>query len=78
MFKAKYGLLNGDWKNMLRLGFAECFRVVKPNGVIIFKWSEHDHPLKEILALTQEKPLFGHKTGKQARTHWITFLKHGS
>jgi hypothetical protein len=29
----------------------------------------------EILKLTDEKPLFGHKSGKQSKTHWITFMK---
>lgn len=27
------------------------------------------------LALTPEKPLIGHRSGKTARTHWVTFLK---
>ena len=25
--------------------------------------------------LTPEKPLFGHKTGKLSKTHWVAFLK---
>ncbi len=33
-------------------------------------------PVSQILALTPEKPLFGHKSGKQQKTHWIAFLKH--
>ena len=27
------------------------------------------------LELTDEKPLFGHISGKRANTHWITFMK---
>src|SRR5699024_118516 len=34
----KYGTLKGDWTEMLRAGFAECFRVLKPHGTLIFKW----------------------------------------
>jgi hypothetical protein len=28
-----------------------------------------------VLALTPEKPLYGHRSGKKAQTHWIAFLK---
>lgn len=70
-----YGSLTGDWKDMLKKGFSECFRVLKPDGVLIFKWNECRIPVKEILELTNEKPLFGHKSGKAMRTHWICFMK---
>ena len=73
----RYGHLFADWKGMLEKGFAECFRVLKPNGVFIFKWNECRIPVKTILALTNEKPLFGHQSGKTMQTHWITFLKGG-
>ena len=71
----KYGVLNGDWRDMLRKGFAECFRVLRPEGTLVFKWSETEVPVRDVLALTPEKPLFGHKSGKQSKTHWIAFLK---
>lgn len=74
----KYGVLRGDWGEMLRKGFAECFRVLKPGGTLIFKWSEVEIPLREILLLTPEIPLYGHRTGKQAKTHWVAFLKSNS
>ena len=72
---AMYGRLEGDWREMLRKGFAECFRVLRPEGVLIFKWNEMEHSLTEILKLTPEKPLFGHKTGRATGTHWVTFTK---
>ena len=71
----RYGLLSGDWKGMITKGFKECFRVLKPGGVLIFKWGETEVTLKEILKLTEEKPLFGHHSGKKMGTHWVTFLK---
>jgi SAM-dependent methyltransferase len=71
----KYGTLTGDWKKTLRLGFHECFRVLKPNGTLIFKWSEINVPLRDVLALTPYKPLYGHRSAKQSRTHWIAFIK---
>ena len=70
-----YGKLIGDWRDMLREGFAECFRVLRPGGTLIFKWCEYDVPVSEVLALTPEKPLYGHRSGKQSKTHWIAFLK---
>ena len=71
----RYGMLTGDWRDMLRRGFVECFRVLRPEGTLIFKWSECCIPVKEILPLALVPPLFGHKSGKQMNTHWIAFLK---
>lgn len=71
----KYGSLQGDWREMLRQGFKECFRVLKPNGTLIFKWNDCRFPVKEILALTDQKPLYGHKSGKKMGTHWVCFIK---
>ena len=71
----QYGKLIGDWRDMLRKGFAECFRVLRPDGVLVFKWSDSNVPVSEILPLTPHKPLFGHKSGKAMNTHWIAFLK---
>ncbi len=71
-----YGSLDKEtWQDDLRLGFAECFRVLKSNGTLIFKWNEVDIPLREVLALTPEKPLYGHRSGKKANTHWVAFIK---
>lgn len=44
-------------------------------GVLIFKWNETHIKVKEILALTDQRPLFGHISGKRSNTHWITFMK---
>lgn len=40
----KYGRLEENWPDMLRDGFQECMRVLKPDGVLIFKWSEIQIP----------------------------------
>lgn len=73
--KAKYGLLSDDWRNDLRCGFAECFRVLRPEGILIFKWSEVQVPVSQVLELTPQIPLFGHKYGRRAGTHWMAFMK---
>ena len=72
---AKYGKLGADWRDDLRQGFAECFRVLDNDGVLIFKWNETQIKTSEILALTEVQPLFGHSTGRRGQTHWITFMK---
>ena len=74
----KYGWLDGDWRKMLSDGFAEGFRVLRPGGTLVFKWTATENPVSEILKLTPMKPLYGHKSGKQAQTHWIAFLKPNS
>lgn len=51
------------------------FQVLEDEGILIFKWSEVDIPLKEILKLTPQKPLFGHRSGKNMNTHWVCFMK---
>lgn len=72
----KYGKLDKDtWREDLRQGFYECFRVLQNHGVLIFKWNEHDIRLSEVLKLTDNKPLFGHPSGKAQKTHWVCFMK---
>ncbi len=75
---AKYGKLGGDWREDLRLGFAECFRVLKPEGTLIFKWNETQVLTRDVLACTSAKPLFGHKSGRLNKTHWLTFMKEST
>jgi ubiquinone/menaquinone biosynthesis C-methylase UbiE len=71
----KYGFLSGEWREMIHDGFIECFRVLRPNGTLVFKWSETEVAVSEVLELTDQKPLFGSRCGKRANTHWIVFLK---
>ena len=74
----KYGALYNNWPDMITKGFSECFRVLAPNGVLIFKWNETDIPLREILKCTAERPVFGHKSGKRSNTNWLCFFKENS
>ena len=50
-------------------------RVLKPNGVLIFKWNEVEVPISKILHLFGKQPLFGHASGKRMNTHWVCFMK---
>jgi ubiquinone/menaquinone biosynthesis C-methylase UbiE len=72
---AKYGCLGEDWREDLRQGFSECFRVLKPHGTLVFKWNETQVKLSEVLALTPHQPLFGNTSGRKAGTHWMVFMK---
>lgn len=72
---AKYGKLGKDWQEDMRKGFAECFRVLATDGVLVFKWNEVQVRVADVLALTPHRPLFGHTSGKKANTHWMVFMK---
>ena len=71
----KYGILNNSWQDDIKAGFSECFRVLEPSGILIFKWNECQIKTSEILKLTNIEPLFGHPSGKRSATHWICFMK---
>ncbi|MDX2110604.1 MAG: class I SAM-dependent methyltransferase [Verrucomicrobiota bacterium] len=71
----KYGTLKPDWQEMLRKGFTECWRVLKPGGTLVFKWNDLDVSVSQVLELAPARPLIGNRCGKNARTHWIIFLK---
>jgi hypothetical protein len=74
--RKKYGVLDKEtWQDDIGKGFAECFRVLKDEGTLIFKWNEVSIPLKDILTLTPYKPVLGHPSGKRMGTHWVLFIK---
>lgn len=68
----KYGVLSDNWQEDIGRGFKECMRVLKPNGVLIFKWNEEQVKLSEVLKAIDYKPLFGNRRSK---THWLVFMK---
>ena len=62
----KYGSLQGDWRDMLKKGFVECFRVLKPNGTVYIlnhftpnNWLRHiDNSFQIISKLFHFKSVF--------------------
>ena len=72
---AKYGRLEENWEKMICDGFWECMRVLKPNGTLVFKWSEVEIPVGRIIKAIEKEPLFGHRSGKKMNTHWMCFMK---
>lgn len=72
----KYGSLRkGQWQSDIKEGFDECMRVLEPYGILIFKWNETRISVSRILGVIEQKPLFGHKSGKASKTHWLCFMK---
>lgn len=71
----KYGKLDETWPQMLHDGFNECMRVLKPDGVLVFKWSETQIPAEDVWRAIGRKPLFGHHSGKRSLTFWGVFMK---
>lgn len=74
----KYGKLEGDWREELRQGFVECFRVLRPLGTLVFKWNENQVKLSQIIPLTPIAPLIGSRRGAQEKSHFLVFLKEHS
>ena len=71
----KYGTLLPTWELDIKAGFDECMRVLKPDGILIFKWNEAQITLNRVLKVIDKRPLFGHTSGKHGRTIWMTFMK---
>lgn len=69
---AKYGKLEKTWKDDLRQGFSECMRVLKRNGVLIFKWSDDQISTADVLKIIPEEPLFGNRRGNAI---FLVFMK---
>ena len=69
----KYGKLDEkNWQEDLHQGFLECFRVLKPYGVLIFKWNTYDIPFTQIQELFPANPLMGSVRDK---TWFVVFMK---
>jgi len=84
-FLKSYGApLNPEtWQSEFRIAFNEFMRVLKPNGILIFKWSTYRICLQTVLSCFPEKPLFGqtttgHQQEKHAKTYWFCFMKFAS
>lgn len=71
----KYGNLKPGWQIEISAGFSECFRVLRHGGTLIFKWNETQVPVSNVAKLAGAAPLFGHRSGKNSKTHWLCFVK---
>ena len=71
----KYGKLPKEWMPYIRDGFRECWRVLKVNGTLVFKWSETQITTREVIDAIGVQPLYGHKSERASKTHWMAFFK---
>ena len=71
----KYGRLLGGWETVIHDGFIECMRVLDDYGTLIFKWSSVEISTREVINAIGQEPLFGHISGRNMNTHWMTFMK---
>ena len=60
-----YGKLGADWPKMLHDGFRECMRVLRPDGVLIFKWAETDIPAGDVWKAIGHRPYSGTIAGRR-------------
>lgn len=71
--RKKYGVLDRNtWRDDIRRGFEQAWRVLRIGGTLIFKWNTDQIPLRELEPLYPDKPVF--KTGTN-KTYIITFYK---
>lgn len=68
----KYGKLDDTWPQLMQRGFSEAMRVLKPNGILVFKWNDDQIKLADVLHEIDYRPLFG---DKRSKTHWLFFMK---
>lgn len=69
----KYGKLPKDWETFFKNAFSEIFRVLKENGVLIFKWNETQLKFGEVIKHSPYKPMLGDQRGQ---TRWTVFVKN--
>lgn len=79
IFRKKFGCLNAEtWQSDLKKGFEECWRVLKPCGILLLKWNDKSISSQKVLKNFHTKPLFGQRTTKSkfgTTTYWFCFMK---
>lgn len=71
--KMKYGVLpEEDWQDYIKKGFDECMRVLKPTGILLFKWSNNQIKFNQVFKAIGRKLIMGDRRGS---TRWSVFIK---
>ncbi len=74
----KYGVLpEEEWKEIIREGFIELWRCLKPGGCLNFKFSDRDIYWSDLFEVIPVDPLYGTTTKQrsQVENRWFTFYK---
>jgi hypothetical protein len=77
---AQFGALEPDtWKQDLRKGFDEMWRVLAPYGVLLLKWNTHQISASELLVILGRKPLVYQISSSKGRREFDKLTqKHSS
>ena len=82
IFAKQYGrFLAEQIRTLVIEGSKDLSRVLKINGILIFKWNTHGMDLGKILRLVSHGliPLFGQRTAERtkhsSKTYWICYTK---
>lgn len=70
--RLKYGVLPENWQPYLKSGFNECLRVLKPTGVLLFKWNSDQIKFSKVMKVFNQQPIFG---DRRSKTRWSVFIK---
>jgi SAM-dependent methyltransferase len=68
-------------KDTVARGATEFYRVLKNDGILLFKWNTHDISLGKVLSLMSIyfEPLFGqrvaYRTKHSSKTYWVCLVK---
>jgi len=72
----KYGNLGANWSPDTQKAFDCIWSKLKDKGVLIFKYSDLDIKVSDMLNLFPVKPLFGTMTKKSVNnTYWFCYMK---
>ena len=73
----KYGVLSEHWQDVIRQGFTECMRVLRPYGTLVFKWNVEQITASEVIRAIGQEPLYGNMNSrkKDEKTVWMVFMK---
>lgn len=77
LYKKMFGKLGINWKDDLKQGFKEMWRVLDDYGILIVKWNDYEIKVKELKLLFPVEPLFANvKNGAgKSGTYWFCFMK---
>jgi len=77
IFKEKYGgFPAAKTRFFIKKAFIEFKRILKKDGLVVFKWNTHSQKLAVILSMIEDfEVLFGHltahKTKSSSQTYWL-------
>jgi len=77
LFKEKYGgYTSAGTRSFIKKSFIEFERILKKDGLVVFKWNTHCQKLNVILSMIKNfEVLFGHltayKTKHSSQTYWL-------